>query len=625
MRQILNKFFGIVLSTSLVFTGLSLSSTAFAEEPEPKQRIEEETLEESNYASILDTQVISETATTVTIEVKTDQNIEDTDAAIAIYEEDEPIALAEENNGGKSVKFTVEKTDEPQYIYAITGGNSGETISISPLIDETGTFELNADRYILENDQSAPQLSWQLNDAENSYDYNLFVVDSKDRIIHSVSDYYNDSRTFVIDPFYDVEDMSYTVYIAENDITSTSLSDLTNIKYISNTITIYREQWNIQASMNFEEYTSEDELFLDWTSNELPDDYYSMYLVDKDTGNILQTINNYPSTTEDGIHSFLLRVEDPYDEQTRNYVIYAAKRDEDATNVSQLQDIRAISNVASTKHTPFQLQSSADKTTFYTYDDTPQIFWNMNQSLSGTDYDLYFVNEDTGLIKSVEWMHDTNGSFEIDRFWFGDEPHRYKLYIAKTGLDSGDHTSEMTDIVEESEIFEITRGEWKVFASVVPAEGGYNKIVWSANQPNNHTDFIAYLVNSDTGQILYEDNFYEPEGEIDRLQASDTFWYEQYFTGNYKIVIAERHLSGDEIPGPKNYSELKKVEAESDVINNLPEPKPYIKLSYVSTDTAGRYKFTVNTTNVYYGSDYSSYVVQDSNGKIVRRYSDSES
>lgn len=616
MKNIFYKIAGTVLSASIIFTGLS-TTAAFAEGPEPNPVNNEETTEEAVYANIESIEIIDENNISATIEVKLDKNIEDTDMPLFLYEKNNPESINEFSEGGKTIHFDVDKTDKVKEYYAVTGSSTSNTVILNHKIDNIPTFELTSNTTILETDAYRPELSWDIT-SEQKREGKIFIVDSYGTIVQTETTY----SDYTIDYFHKEKSMSYTAYIANDDYYSKTLSDLKNIKYMSNTITIYKEEWNIDVTINFEEHTSEDKLYVSVKSNGLPNGYYDMYLVEENSGTIIDNIyfgdsdkqpkDNY--TTD-------LWVDSSHTEKETKYTVYVAKDIHGiiGENKDKLQEIQYKSKTVSTQHTPFDLNISTSRNTFYTFDNTPIIYWNLNQKLLKSPYSVFVVNEETGEIRYRNSVDDF-GEFEIDHFWYG-EPQSYKVYVAQTNSSypQTKHKSQLTDIVEESELLTFSRGEWKVTAAIVP-NGAYNKIIWSTNQPNNRENFSLYLIDKNDGKIIYTER--QPiEGEIDKLQDDRNFWHDQLFAGDYKLVIGETHYWDDEPSTPKYYSELKKIEAEVDVTNKISANNWYLSLDYGSIQgTNNQIRFNIATNKYTYKENKAVYIIRESDQKIIKSF-----
>lgn len=231
MKKIFYKAASLVLSSSLVFTGLSLTgaSTAFAEDnPETTTSDSNHSVssEEAIYANIESINIKEEDNDVATLEVKLDKNIEDTDMPLFVYEENDPTALEEISEGGNVLEFDVQKTDSARNIYVTTGTSTSNTLIVGEKIEEVGTFELTTDKYILETDEYRPMLTWETFDIDNEF-LPLYIADSDGNIVHQGDSYrYN---SWSIDFFYDRPQMEYTAYIADRADNIKTINDLTQL------------------------------------------------------------------------------------------------------------------------------------------------------------------------------------------------------------------------------------------------------------------------------------------------------------------------------------------------------------------------------------------------------------
>lgn len=615
-NKLFNKVVGIVLSSSIILTGIISSPPAFAEDrvnDGQEQAQNENNSEEANYAEIESTQIKDQDNNSAIVQIDLDKSIENTDMPIFVYKNDNPKSFKEISKGGSKIKLEIEKEEKEQYLN-FTTGDSSQDIIINPQVEEVGNFEIIADKTILKNTGKRPIISWGDDESYEQYsDFNIFAVDGNGKIVHKNEFTFDGS--FTIPYFYKELEMSYTVYIADNDKTITSLDDLTQIKAISNSITIKKMDWNIELSNNTEEYTTDSDVEISWTSNEITNNYYSAYLIYRNTGKIYEELDFTSKTGKSTIRTYDISDED------NEFLIYISKKNNTAQNLSDLSEIQANSNVISTKQKPFELNVHVSQKSLHTYDN--KIFFNVktNQNVGiNTKYELYFFDLDEP-DPYYEWDDNgdginttINGSIMETNYNYSSGKKRFQFVIAER-KDNFENMSELK-ILKKSDIIEIDQIPFDGTASVVPGKIK-NKIVWKLNQPLKSWYFIS-LINKDNGRIVYQTQEYKDdsnEGEIEEIYNEHMSSNPDWFKGNYKIVISEDNYNSE------FYNELTNIQKEIDVQNNLSNPKWYVSLNYNSiSEGENKYNFYVSTNLTNYEDTLTTYIVKDSNGEIIYKY-----
>lgn len=143
--------------------------------------------------------------------------------------------------------------------------------------------------------------------------------------------------------FYTGGPHQYQAIIAKYDSSATKVEDLQDIQAKSKTISISREPWSVALNMTDR---SSDSFWFEGNFNQLvplTNKAYETFLVYTNSGRIAQTLYSQKFYAEDNVTMSYYDKPDQNTSITQPYKLYVAAYNPDATNVSQLTDIQAVS------------------------------------------------------------------------------------------------------------------------------------------------------------------------------------------------------------------------------------------------------------------------------------------
>lgn len=614
LNQFFNKTLGVSIVLALV-TSLLTPTIANANEPEPPENLDPPT---SVTLSVADN-----TNGTVDITAVIDKPLEDSSSTLSLYKTNDPVTV-DTATTGSTVTFNVPKPVNDLYdeYFVTVGAIQSNTVTVN---SDTNNWKIslgtvnNVDTF--STTDNAPTITWTVN--QNLYNSGkaVYIIKKGTNKIHSHSNS-GVTGSWVADRFLKDKSEEYYAVIADHVQSPSNLSQLTNIVTASNSLHIYRKAWEVTLTIDKNTFlTSDPDPVITWTTNQQLIDsihafsYYSLYIVDTVTGEILDQIYYAYSLTG----TVKAR---PHIGDTRQYAGYIAFStwDDPVQNLSQLTEIQAVSPTVSLERTPWTLTATIDQEIFSTDSPTPKISWLTNQPLNrtGGNYSIYFADADTGKIFHRS-SGASSGSVTIPRFYESDTK-QYIGYIART-IPSHIHVSDisqLTDIQATSNTVSTQTNPWEI---TIDADKNMFKtndvlplITWTANQPlsaNNSNAYMVYVFDTTTNKRMgYFTSGATGQSFIAKFTSGEAHEYKAY-VAKYKPTNAL----------PATVEALEDVQAVSNSFHISRSPWELSlsidKTVFTTDDDSPRLTWVANQPINLSGGNYFVYIVNDSTGKII--------
>jgi len=290
----------------------------------------------------------------------------------------------------------------------------------------------------------------------------------------------------------------------------------------------------------------------------------------------------------------------------------------------------------STPQSQYSFSISADRSVFYTDDQTPKISidpGNLPEDIAGgwsSAYMLYYIDVSTQKV----FYAGGSAKYEMKIPRFTRDPSKtFKVVVAKAG-GAGYNTlpvSQLTDVIAESNEITIERGKWELTIDSQPdhvAPGIYRDeavgISWETNQPISMSYlsidgfdpyYSIYYKNLNTGKITQD-----PPVGYGTLKDSQRFVAAEDETARYQFYIAKRSD-----PTLTSVDQFEDVQATSKVIV-VPPRKWGVKLGEATSTPpqAGFKSVSLPYTETRYITEsrlQAFYVEDAASGKIIRTFS----
>ena len=435
--------------------------------------------------------------------------------------------------------------------YATFGDFKSE--NITPFNQENiWSLTLTSDKTVYNQDESV-ELTTTASYPDYSSGYAIYFVNAQDEIVGYRGLY--SGAWYSVSTNADTE--KYHAVIAKNvsDWYNKKSSELVDVKIKSNIISTVKN--NVQVTINIDKSeiaVGEKALLTYELSYGLSSYYYSVYIVDEETGDIVYTV----SASSSGTQEISFSSGDP-----KNYKAYVAQRASYPYSVTDLKNILSSSNAVNLKRTPWSVSVTSEKPTF-DVGEKAKLHWKTNQALSGWDYypyyALYLYDKTEGKIIAQQSPSDT-GYFET-AFSSGG-PHEYEIYVARK-VSTYQNMPELDDLEEVQAIsnsVKLQRTPWEVsLDSNLTTFSIEDTIDFTINTEQfnsyNYNYYKPYIVEVESGNIISSER-------NNSVTTSFTGRY-LFWTGgprSYKVVIAvPKQDAGYYL---NNINQLEDIQAES--------------------------------------------------------------
>lgn len=628
MKSKISKKLSIITATVLFSTLLIPVNSAPAFSAEVIETPTETTTAPVLYPTINSVSITKETAETVTIKAVLSESLETNGNTLYLYKNGQS-AIENESTTGSTIEFVVDRPEQgSQGYYVSVGDKISQVVSVDSIQNNSWNLALTSDKYSFStnastdtsNPEKLPKLSWSISNSKSLTSPTLkrvYLVDSNQNVIANFS--HLDIRTISIPKFFE-DETKYKVYVANgfNYSARKKLSDLTEIVAVSNEITIIRDSYNAQLSIDLENYTAANpKLTFTSTLNQGTGGGYALHIVDETSDKIVST------TGSSGVSKPTITA--IYDGKKREYRAYVAKNPTAGTTKSALESIEAVSNLVTSDHEDWVISATTDNPSFYTDETTPRIFFTLNQKSDLSDYRVSFVDIVTNKTFYTTWVKDLQSSQTIDRFYFEKEK-QFKMVVSKSSCFGGCRTpvSQLTDVQAESNIVTIKRAPWNISLTTPHVNGqpaGENvSLIWNTNQS-------ASWIH--TGPVNYNENYtvYAYKHGKDGLTNSSIQTYTDYvYTGGisfsppdeketlkYTLYVARK--SSGTVNSP---ADLVDVQAVSNTLI-VPPKKWELKISDIVEEprySSAKVYLDINQS-IYLSKYYDVHIIDSSTGKIV--------
>lgn len=468
---------------------------------------------------------------------------------------------------GATGTFTLPKFYEDERAFGVVIAKNGYASNYSNLSEIQAEIEIVAKNKpwiitnVLSKDSFAigtetPILNSQANQPlVNSLKYYLVKANSGDVVGANTTGEFQ-MPTFEIEEYVD-----YKIYIAK-EFYFWNISGASEIAAISDTIRVSRIPFSLEVEISSEEYASEDENpVLNVTANQMVGGSWAFYWVDETTGKI---VNPWPyaGNLPDRKTSGFILPKYP-DDEIRFYSVYVARAADGLKDVSQLQDIQAVSESVNTGHKDWHLDVSISQSVYES--PVPSIFItakaNQQMSLWG-DSAPYLVNVETGEVQPV---HNLFPDLREGRWgapvYFDSETSIYRVYMADATWDRNTENHEGVHYISDS--VQLSHKPWSAEYSIsgnpdAAVHSEWPVITMKTNQDVSFQNRWYYvLTDASTGDILY--NTWGQWGVTDKTITPPRFW--DTANRHYRIYLVENGV----IVENENIKNVKKIHWESDV------------------------------------------------------------
>jgi len=635
-NKFFNKVVGIVLSSSVILTGIISSPPAFAEESSSNQAQSSNNNSQQSdpivYPKITSFSIIKEKSDTVSFSVKISEDLQTNNNTLYLYKKgDSNIVQEVSSSSNKTIELTIDrpKTNIVEY-YVSVGDQRSKDLAVYPLEnnDKWGLQATIDKTSFSTSDTVLPKISWTTKTYSNGK--SIYLVDQDNNVIKKNGSGFGTSGEIYINTFFN-DSKTFKLYIA--DYTSSSgikLSQLNGVVASSNEMTVYTQPWNITGSVDLEEYsTNNPKLTFTSTLNQKVGGNIGNFLVEENSGNVVKQVSSSSSLTQK------TEIAPKYLNEKNNYKFYVAKYSGTITNKNQFEEIKAESNIMKTKAQEWEIQLSSNSYVFYTEDKTPQLTVKANQpfGVGNSGKTLYLVDMNTNKIHYITPGGKTDSqNLNIRRFYTGSGKYKVIMsdfvFMGGNGFDINIEDLEQ-DIIAESNIITIERGPWEIYTNKIVTYDDNNKdgyknvrVGWTQNQLQYDSNWSTdYGVEGRYHFYLYDKKDNKVVG-WESLSAMGGSIYPRFTEGGihkYGVVLAEPN--SDYHNRTIYYDELKDIQAESDTITVKPS-KWNVSISSIEEKN---YNSSHNQTAITYVSnktisstgDYSVYFVNGVTGDVL--------
>lgn len=306
--------------------------------------------------------------------------------------------------------------------------------------------------------------------------YSLYIFDITNDVLigntASNSSYYLGNLSFQQgDP-----SRQYKAYVSQkNTVLPLSQADLIDIQAESGVVTAYRKPWTVELTGTNTTFISKGSSYdnhLDPWVNATPNQStywspYQVFIVDINTNQIVSRSNDFNGSNA-GFKTYFTSG------PPKTYRAYVALDNNNATTLSELQDVQAYSGTVTFTRQSWTLDASIVNTIFPTRNSSfaentdPSITYTFNQSLYWSGYSLYVVDLNDGLIVNRNDVNNSSLGHVWKPYWTaGQKSKTFKAYIALRD-PNWNNTSKYTNVSQLQEIqaisqeLTVTRKDWNL-------------------------------------------------------------------------------------------------------------------------------------------------------------------
>lgn len=554
LKKVMQKTAGIFTATAVIVAGLVAMPTVANANETPQQ------LDPPKNVILT---VDSTTATEATIKATLDKPLENAQSTLSLYKTGNPITL-QTANSGTVVSFTVPRpTSSYDQYYATVGALTSNTTTVtSPSSSWTANLGTTNNVISFKTNETPPQLKWNLT-KPTSGTAGIYVVDKENGNILTRFQSTSSTTTYNTPRFYTEISKEYIIYIADYSTSVTNITQLANIKTISNSVKIYRASWTVSATTDYATFSTENPTpKVIWTVNQpisATGSKYSIYVVNNDTGAILQQFTTNSTLT--GSHT----ISRFYNGAPKNYKVYVAARKSGATNISELTDIQSYSNIVAISRAAWNLSMSSSSTYYIPGENLPVITWTTNQETNPTsnkDYKVYVADNETGKIiynsAKEENFPNTEGYLNAPQLESGKTEKTLVGYVAAHST-TVTNVSQLQDIQAISNPLVLKELGWELqLHSNTPVFASQDEapvLTWETTQSLYGSGYNVFIANSDTGKILTSSS------PLD--ETTSTFQITKFSNQTSRNYIA---YVADENSNVENVSQLQNIKATSNIV-----------------------------------------------------------
>lgn len=603
-KQFFTRTLGITLTTVLIASGLTAlaPTAAYADEIN------------SNHPTTVTLKTVNITSTTTDITATVDVPLEESSTIASLYKVGTPTTI-DTASTGSTFSFTVPNpaTSYEQY-YVVVGNITSNTVAVNANVANGWSLNLKTlnDVTSFKTQDTTPKLVWTANKSVNTSSNGIYLADKTTGAVIYKASTSSTTGEFSIPRFYTEDKKEYIAYIATYSSSITNVSQLTSIQTVSNSLFINRASWTVTLTTNLPTFSTDDgSLYINWALNQSvgsTGNNFRFYLTEESTGNIITTTTSTSLTGYINISKF-------NDVTSKNYIGYlATATSSPLTNVSQLTNIQATSNVLTISRAAWSLSLSTDTPIYDESQGNVIVEWASNQSVVGgnNNYNIYIADKATGqILYRYSGFPRTTSDSSFPGLAANQSSKEFVGYIAWQGSSTPTNVSQLTRIQAVSNVLKIQRDQWGIEiyteTPVFTTTDAIPEINWITNRPVG-SGLEVYVIDDTTGEVIGSGGQTEDTGNaaIAPFKTGEPHTYTAYIAS---------------VGSPDTFSQLTNIQATSNTISIARaswDTTISIDREIFKTDDE-RPNFTWHTNQKIGspGSEYELYIVDETTEKII--------